>query len=251
MRPKSTWSSSPGQPSATRTVAGRPACDRRSGRRSAPGSAGAPRLPGGTADPDLGHGEVPVADPGPDLVGLGLEGPRGRPVVSVAMRADPLHHRQHGVGELFLPGILDHAGLGPGCHVAPDRLAGDPGQPLDRPQPSPRSKSTSLTSNTRTSWYATAAVLPPSPMAASAPGQRAGTGGSPGWSHDWRKGGPMLLAELSSGGPMLVAGDNYSLANEIGPFGKFRVATRVAGYSLSGVLSSSVPSHPRERRVVG
>ena len=29
----------------------------------------------------------------------------------------------------------------------------------------------------------------------------------PGWSHHWRTGGPITLAELDSGGPMPLAGD--------------------------------------------
>jgi hypothetical protein len=36
----------------------------------------------------------------------------------------------------------------------------------------------------------------------------------PRWSHHWRTGGPIKLAQLASSGPMPLAGDTWRLAHE-------------------------------------
>ena len=84
---------------------------------------------------DLHHGQVLVVEPRPDLLGVGLEAPPGRPVAIGAMGPHLLHHQAHeDVVELVLSAVALQAGVHRRLDVAPDGLAVDPRQPLDRPQ---------------------------------------------------------------------------------------------------------------------
>jgi len=124
------------------------------------------------------------------------------------VRADRLHDRPRElIGQLHLAAIGPQAVRDRSLDIAADGLAVHPRQQLHgsdtlAPQPSRR---TSRTSNTGTSRNAIAAFLSHWQKAASPPAATLQLV-NPGWSHDWRQGGPMPLAELSSGRPIPLVG---------------------------------------------
>ena len=150
---------------------------------------------------DLDHRETLVVEPGADLLLVALEGAPRLAMTAAAMRPDPLNHRgQDLVGQLAFPAAGVDAELDGRLHVTTDGLAIDPGQTLDRPQPfAPEPEPEHL-------LHLEHGYLPESHRRSSDrisvggewTGSATGAGGPPGWSHYWRKGGPMLVAELSS-----------------------------------------------------
>ena len=111
---------------------------------------------------DLDHGQPVGAQPPLDAVVMSDQQPPRRTVAVAAVRPDRLHHRaDEPVAELLFAAVTNQTQPLGGGHVAADRLAVHPRQPLRRPDPSPRShsRSTSPTSNTPTSRNAIAAFL--------------------------------------------------------------------------------------------
>ena len=127
--------------------------------------------------------------------------PRLTPTVA-AVRTDRLDHRpdEH-VGQLLLAAVADQTQLdrggrhsgGPSCGPPPP-AAPSPGSP----RRASHSRSTSRTSNTRTSRNAIAALLTRWSDGGDCTVSGTAAGGPRRWSHHWRRGGPMLLAKLTS-----------------------------------------------------
>ena len=117
------------------------------------------------------------------------------------MRPHDLHHlRQALIGQLLHAAIDGHAGLDRRVDIAAHRLAIHPAQPGNRhacPSPPNHNRSTSRTSNIGTSRNAIAASRTVNRSGDAHPPQHR-TDGPPRWSHHWRTGGPITLAELTS-----------------------------------------------------
>ena len=149
----------------------------------------------------LDRGETLGDNPGLELIVVGHQHRPGDAVAVGTMWAYRLAHlgQQHVVQLLLAAGAVE-AGVCGGSHVAPHCLAVDRRQALDRSQ--------SLPSNPQSQHFSDLVHtnLPehghlPGPLVgqvAESTGSGAAAGGSQGWSYDWRKGGPMLLAELTS-----------------------------------------------------
>ena len=143
MRPKSTCSSSPGSPSATRTVVPWP----RRGPHSSAQKRSRVRI--GTVTPWRARRvwtftTVRSSSSSHRIFSAwGSSAPPGQSVAVGAMRAHLLHHQAHeDVVELVLAAVALQAGVHRRLDVAADGLAVHPGQPLDRaqslaPQPEP------------------------------------------------------------------------------------------------------------------
>ena len=84
----------------------------------------------------LAHRELVLLQPALDELMVGdQQPPRVTPAIR-AVRAHNLHHRaDEPVGELLLTAVADQTPLNRGGHVAADRLAVQPRQPLRRPDP--------------------------------------------------------------------------------------------------------------------
>ena len=140
------------------------------------------------------------------------------------LRPDRLHHRpQQHLGRLGLAAITTQPQPLGGGHLASHRLPVHPRQPLHHPKPVACQPQTQHLSNLEPPGMPFAALLAPLTGSASIPPAAAPLLMGPrGWSHYWRKGGPMLLAELSSkwshaaGGRQTRGGAKLKVARWIG-----------------------------------
>lgn len=140
------------------------------------------------------HRGQALIEPRLDLLVMGHQQPPRLPTAVRPMRPDGLHHRpQELIGQLAVAAIADQAQPLRRRHVAADRLAIDPGQPLDRPQPLARQPQAQHLSNLEHG------NLPehrrPSMRLLTDGGESTGSstaaGGPHRWSHYWRSGGPI------------------------------------------------------------
>ena len=194
---------------------------RRAAAPARPAQLGAVALEGARrhADPparqqgvDLDDGQPSHVDPGAGSGFWWASKPTPRLAVAVdAMRPDPLdHQRNEHVAQLVVAAVAVEAELARGLHVAADGLAVEPTSRsiARRPSPASQSRSTSRTSNTRTSL---------NPIAAPRSADR--------WRRVDRISGPTLVdprggpitggrvvpcswRNSAQGGPMSVAGDS-------------------------------------------
>ena len=143
---------------------------------------------------DLGDGQSVLVEPFLDGFSMGLEPTPGRPVAVNAMRPDPLEYlSDEHVAQLGFSGVALEAQLARCLHVAPDGLAVDADQLLDRAQP------LAAQPEPEHLFHLVHGYLPESHRRSSDPltvggectGSRTGAGGSPGvvpllaegWSH--------------------------------------------------------------------
>ena len=213
MRPKSTWHSSPGSPSATRTVVPGPGRRRTPPARSGAASARARPPPGGPAGLHLHHRQPSASSQALIWSWLATSSRHASPWPSLrcgrtASTTEPMNSSL----ELALPAVATRPSLDRRLHVAAHGLAVHPGQPLDgplalAPQPQPqdltylehtnlpeahRRPLDPLTDGGESTGSEPALVDPRVvPLLAGRrphqwPNRR---------SHNWPKGGPMLLAK--------------------------------------------------------